>query len=88
MAAVIGLPGSCVLKGVYFYLQEDVGDLKSACWHSDGQQFVTGHADGNTCIWSVNSAARPTEVKKFYGKSEVEGEDNRWVWSTVHVHLT
>ncbi|KAL5473173.1 hypothetical protein EMCRGX_G027621 [Ephydatia muelleri] len=45
---------------------EEVGDLKSACWHSDGLQFVTGHADGSTCVWSVDNAARPTQVKKFY----------------------
>lgn len=56
-----------------------MGDLKSACWHSDGLQFVTGHADGSTCIWSVNNVTEPTQVKKLYGEllDEREGEGRR-----------
>ena len=55
-----------------------MGDLKSACWHSDGLQFVTGHADGSTCVWSVDNAARPTQVKKFYGEYlRCEGRSRR-----------
>ena len=47
-----------------------MGDLKSACWHSDGQQFVTGHADGSTCVWSVTYATEPPQIKKFYSEQK------------------
>lgn len=35
--------------------------LESVCWHRDGTQFMTAHADGSYIIWSSTDSTKPKE---------------------------
>jgi len=46
--------------------KDDAGDLRSVCWHSNGQQFVTSHQDGSIAFWNVGEPSAPGLLKKLH----------------------
>ena len=66
MALIRYLKTHTILSDVIYIIQ-DSGDMRTACWHSNGVQFLTSHSNGSLCIWSSNSSHGPIAVKKFYG---------------------
>ena len=47
---------------------DDIGELQSVCWHSNGQQFVTSHRNGSIAFWNVGETSAPTMLKTLHGQ--------------------
>ncbi|XP_043235826.1 syntaxin-binding protein 5-like isoform X4 [Amphibalanus amphitrite] len=48
--------------------------LRSVCWLSDGKQFMSSHADGSLCTWSVKTPQRPVATQFPHAKTRENGQ--------------
>ena len=48
---------------IIFCLQQ----LENICWHRDGTQFMSAHADGSYITWDVNDSTKHKETHTPYG---------------------
>lgn len=42
--------------------------LESLCWHRNGREFMSSHADGSYVHWVVDEGNQPKEETTPYGK--------------------
>ena len=42
--------------------------LESLCWHRNGKEFLSSHADGSYVQWVVDKGNQPEEEQTPYGQ--------------------
>ena len=60
------------------YLQQ----LESLCWHRNGEEFMSAHADGSYIVWSASDSTAPKDLALTpYGQySEISEMTKFYLW--------